>query len=91
VLVQRALLDHAATLVKPGGALVYSVCSPMPAEGPQQVEGFLARHAEFTLDPAQRVLPWLPSDAVDALGEIRLRTHLHDADAFFAARLVRRR
>jgi 16S rRNA (cytosine967-C5)-methyltransferase len=30
---QRAILQHAATCVRPGGALVYAVCSPEPEEG----------------------------------------------------------
>ena len=38
---QRAMLAHAATLVAPGGTLVYSTCSLEPEEGQDQVEAFL--------------------------------------------------
>lgn len=86
---QSALLDHAADLVKPGGVLVYSVCSPLPAEGRAHVERLLAARPEFVLEHARTALPWLPADAVDARGCVRLRPHAHDADAFFCARLRR--
>lgn len=86
---QSALLDVAAKLLKPGGTLVYSVCSPMPAEGRDQVAAFLARTPGFVQQDATAVLPWLPADAVDAAGGVQLAPHLHDADAFYAARLVK--
>lgn len=84
---QRELLAKAVTLVKPGGVLVYSVCSPMPAEGRGQIERLLAEHPELVLEDARAALPWLPADAIDERGCVRLRPHRHDADAFFCARL----
>jgi 16S rRNA (cytosine967-C5)-methyltransferase len=44
---QARLLDHAASLVRPGGRLVYAVCSLLPAEGEDQWRAFLARHPNF--------------------------------------------
>ena len=87
---QAALLDAAARLVRPGGALVYSVCTPLPEEGPLQVDAFLRRAPGFARAPARDVAPWLPADAVDDDGALRLRTYAHEADAFYACRLVRR-
>ena len=53
---QERMIDQAATLVRPGGRLVYSVCSIEPEEGPRVVERFVGRHPEFrrgeTLDTA---------------------------------------
>lgn len=86
---QAKLLRAAAALVKPGGALVYSVCSPMPEEGAHQIEAFLEGHPGFTREHLQKVLPWLPASAVDDEGQVRFLPHLHDADAFFIARLRR--
>lgn len=43
--VQGELLDAAASLVRPGGVLVYSICSIEVDEGPQQVGGGRAPHA----------------------------------------------
>lgn len=86
---QAKLLAAAARFVKPGGVLVYSVCSPLPQEGAHQIEAFLAGHTDFAREPLPAVLTTLPPSAFDELGQVRLRPHLHDADAFFIARLRR--
>ena len=44
---QARLLDHAATLVKPGGRLVYSTCSLEPEEGEAQIAAFLRAERRF--------------------------------------------
>src|SRR5262249_55129091 len=71
---QARLLDAVAPRVRPGGVLVYSVCTFTDEEGPAQVARFLASHEGFAQDG-------------DAL---RTWPHRHGADAFFAARLLRR-
>lgn len=86
---QAKLLQAAARQVKPGGVLVYSVCSPLPQEGAQQIEAFLHGHPDFAREDLRAVLPFLPASAVDDDGQVRLLPHLHDADAFFIARLRR--
>ena len=48
---QARLFDAAAVRVKPGGVLVYAVCSPLPAEGREQVKRFLASHTDFAPEP----------------------------------------
>lgn len=89
-LLQVKLLDRALDLTKRGGVLVYSVCSPIPAEGADHVERLLASRDDLVVEHARETLPWLPVDAVDARGCVRLLTHRHDADAFFIARLRKR-
>ena len=42
---QAAMLARAAGWLKPGGSLVYAVCSLEPEEGEQVVEAFLGRSA----------------------------------------------
>jgi len=54
---QRALLDHAATLLKPGGSLVYSTCSLEPEENGQLVESWVSDHAGFALRREQSLTP----------------------------------
>jgi len=90
---QRALLDRIAPWVKPGGTLVYAVCSLEPEEGEEQIEAFLERHEQFAVDPVTAdELPkdMLPTDA----GCVRtLPTTLTDAghvDGFYIARLTRK-
>ena len=69
------LLAGGLFLLAPGGALVYSVCTFTAAEGPRQIEAFLARHREFVRDP----------DAP----ELRTWPHRDESDGFFAVRLRR--
>jgi 16S rRNA (cytosine967-C5)-methyltransferase len=88
--IQRELLDRALSLTKPGGVLVYSVCSPMPEEGRAHIDGLVSSKNDVVLEDARATLPWLPANAVDDRGCVRLLPHRHDADAFFAARLRRR-
>ncbi|MES2754863.1 MAG: RsmB/NOP family class I SAM-dependent RNA methyltransferase [Pseudomonadota bacterium] len=91
---QAKLLDRAAPWVKPGGRLVYAVCSLEPTEGEAQLDAFLARRPGFAIDPvAPRELP--AEIAPDSFGRVRvLPGALADAggcDGFFIARLVRQR
>ncbi|HZL73443.1 MAG TPA: SAM-dependent methyltransferase, partial [Planctomycetota bacterium] len=54
---QDALLDAAASLLKPGGRLVYSTCSLEPDENERRVEAFVMRHSDFKAGPVQRSDP----------------------------------
>jgi 16S rRNA (cytosine967-C5)-methyltransferase len=55
---QLALLERCATLLKPGGRLVYATCSILPPENQELVARFLARHAAFSLAQAEvQLLP----------------------------------
>jgi 16S rRNA (cytosine967-C5)-methyltransferase len=89
---QRQLLDRAAEWVKPGGALVYSVCSLEQAEGEDIVTAFLERHAGFRVDPPKPgELPDFAMSSPD--GWVRLLPGVlaeqGGLDGFFMARLVR--
>jgi len=88
--VQRALLAAGAERVRPGGALVYAVCSPIESEGIEVARAFVAEHADFVVDDVTHVLRDLPESARGPDGTLRTRPHAHDADAFFAARFTRR-
>ncbi len=60
---QRELLDAAAELVKSGGLLIYSVCSPLAVETREVIAEFLAGHAQFKPSPLSGPgadLPWEP-------------------------------
>lgn len=95
---QKRLLDKAATLVRPGGHLVYCTCSLEPEEGEAQVATFLARHPDFTRVPVRPEELGGLSEPIDASGNLRtLPAHLNGAtpelrgglDGFFASRLRR--
>ncbi|WP_296613330.1 RsmB/NOP family class I SAM-dependent RNA methyltransferase [Sphingomonas sp.] len=79
---QSRLLDLGATLVRPGGALVYIVCSLLDAEGAGQVDRFLADHPQWTAE--------VPIAQGRPRGAGKRLTPAHDAtDGFFVARLIR--
>ena len=80
---QERLLDIAADLVKPGGRLVYAVCSILSREGAGQIDRFLQRHSSWIREETP-----IAGGRVDGAG--RLLTPGHDqTDGFFVARFVR--
>jgi 16S rRNA (cytosine967-C5)-methyltransferase len=48
--VQAAILDAAAAATRPGGRLVYSTCTISRRENSEQIEAFLGRHPDFSLE-----------------------------------------
>ena len=54
---QAYLIDLAATLVKPGGALVYAVCSLIGEEGQAQIDAFMRHNAGWTIESARTLTP----------------------------------
>ena len=90
---QAELIDHALKLLRPGGRMVYAVCSLEPEEGERQIEALLERNKDVALDPIQPQ----ETGGIEALHspEGWLRTlpgMLADKgglDGFFMARLVR--
>jgi 16S rRNA (cytosine967-C5)-methyltransferase len=83
VAVQSRLLDLAAELVRPGGRLVYAVCSLLSREGAGQIDAFLSRHSSWQVQETA-----VAAGRSDGAG--RLLTPGHDGtDGFFVARLGR--
>jgi 16S rRNA (cytosine967-C5)-methyltransferase len=68
---QRQLLARLARRVRPGGTLLYAVCSFSRAEGEGQVAGFLAAHPEFSLE--EQLAMWPHRDGGDGFFAARLR------------------
>jgi len=57
VTLQRKLLDSCSTVVRPGGRLVYSVCSIEPEEGATLIERWINSHKDFSLIKSEYLLP----------------------------------
>jgi 16S rRNA (cytosine967-C5)-methyltransferase len=95
--VQSRLLDHAATLVKQGGTLVYATCSLERDEGENQIKRFLERNLGFKRDPIDQDEFSGTRIFITEDGDLRcLPCHWPDTvdrmaglDGFFASRLVR--
>ena len=90
---QTRLLSAASDMIKPGGLLVYTVCSLQPEEGPAQVEKFLSSDGRFERVAITSEEIGGLADALTPSGDLRtLPCHwapLGGMDGFFAARLRR--
>jgi 16S rRNA (cytosine967-C5)-methyltransferase len=82
VALQSRLLDIAAELVRPGGRIVYAVCSLLSREGAGQIQDFLSRRSSWIVEETP-----IAAGRWDGVG--KLLTPGHDGtDGFFVARLV---
>lgn len=96
--VQSRLLDRAATLLAPGGTLVYCTCSLEPDEGTRQIERFLGRNDRFKRVPITAGEAGIEADWLTPEGDLRTlpfhlpgpQPELSGLDGFYAARLVLR-
>ena len=95
---QTKMLDKAFELVRPGGTLIYCVCSIEPEEGEQQIANLLRRNPDVSRAPITAEDVGGQSGFINAQGELRTLQpylpsddpRLSGIDGFFAARLVRR-
>ena len=79
---QTRVLDLAVPLVKPGGQLVYAVCSLLEREGEGQAEAFLSRHSSFSARDTG-----LAAGRSEGVGKLLTPGH-EGTDGFFIARFV---
>ena len=88
---QKAMLARAAGWLKPGGTLVYSVCSLEPEEGEAVADAFLAERRDF--EAAQIEAGELPPEIPVEGNRVRtlpgLFAEAGGADGFFLARFRR--
>jgi 16S rRNA (cytosine967-C5)-methyltransferase len=97
VALQARLLDHAVTLLRPGGALVYCVCSLEPEEAEQATAGLLARNPDLRRSPIRPEEVGGLAELLTPEGDLRtLPCQLPDPtprmaglDGFYAARIIR--
>ena len=89
--IQAAILEASAGYLKPGGVLVYSTCTILPAENQDVVSAFLSAHPEF--EPWDFTFPAKNGTVADIVSEDGMVTLLPDrnaTDGFFIARLRRK-
>ena len=93
---QRAALDQAAGMVRPGGRLIYVTCSVLARENGQQIGEFLERFPDFELRPYdanwRQAIGSEPPASADGLegGALLLTPASHGTDGFFVAVMDRR-
>jgi 16S rRNA (cytosine967-C5)-methyltransferase len=92
-LLQDRLIDSIATVVRPGGALVYAVCTVTEAEGPTRIYEFTKRNRKFRVESAVGPVTGhfiaTYSNQDTSFQALRTWTDLHGTDGFFAVRLTR--
>ncbi len=84
---QRLLLDRVSQYVKPGGCIVYAVCSMEPEENEAVISSFLQNRPDYGIDDGASDISSGVSLPIDTDGCLRTFPHRHDMDGFFAVRL----
>ncbi len=97
VKVQKRLIDHAADILKPGGTLIYCVCSLEHEEGEDQISNLLEKDKRISLQPISKSeVPGL-SMAIGSRGDLRIlpsfwsdfEPGMQGLDGFYIARLIK--
>lgn len=70
---QGRMIDHALTLLRPGGRMVFCTCSLLPDEGEVQVEDALMRHPNLRVDRAALQVQGIDTSWITVEGGLRLR------------------
>lgn len=83
---QNAILENAASLLKPGGVVVYSTCTTEPEENFNLIQEFLKKHTDFYIDNASK---YVNQALVNSNGCVETFTYKHHMDGSFAVRLVK--
>jgi 16S rRNA (cytosine967-C5)-methyltransferase len=86
--IQQALLGSAAAVLRPGGVLVYSVCTVLAEENEEIARHFLRKSRDFTVVP-KAALPDEVEAVANSDGFLQTFPHTCDTDGFFAARFER--
>ncbi len=90
---QAQFIDHAWSLLKPGGRMVFCTCSLLPDEGEVQIDEALLRHSDMRVDRAALALPGVDPAWQTVEGGLRLRPDywpdLGGMDGFYMACLVK--
>ncbi|MEN8193072.1 MAG: 16S rRNA (cytosine(967)-C(5))-methyltransferase RsmB [Bacteroidota bacterium] len=82
--IQPKLLEKGASLLKPGGELVFSTCTIEPEENFKIIEKFLEINDNFELINAKK---FFPDNFVDENGCVQTFPNVHGMDGAFAAKL----
>ena len=87
------MIDHALSLLKPGGKLVYCTCSLLPDEGEVQIEEALERHPDLVIDKSAANIAGIDPEWTTFEGGVRLRPdfwpELGGMDGFYIAVLTK--
>ncbi len=88
---QAEMIDHAWSVLKPGGRMVFCTCSLLPDEGEVQVDEALERHADMRVDVDALGVAGVDPAWISSEGGLRLRpdywSDIGGMDGFYIAML----
>lgn len=87
---QAMILDNAARILKPGGAMVYSTCTFSVEENEETVKAFLERNKDFVIEKPSIHEKLIEAGFVEKEGMYRLWPHKLQGEGHFAVRLVKK-
>jgi len=90
--IQSAMLENASRYVKPGGTLVYSVCTTEPEECEDIINSFLYNTTNYQPENLHPYLPqsiWGPNKNTSDNSGLYIYPHMHGIDGFYIAKLKR--
>lgn len=91
--VQTSLIEAAAKMVRPGGHLIYAVCSLQPEESDRIINKFLLNNSQFKRDPIKSGELAGADEFLSPAGDLRTLPcywpEIGGLDGFFAARIIR--
>ena len=70
---QGRMIDHALTLLRPGGRMVFCTCSLLPDEGEVQIDEALGRHSNLMVDRTALDIDGIDPKWITEEGGLRLR------------------
>ncbi|OUL33037.1 16S rRNA (cytosine(967)-C(5))-methyltransferase [Nostoc sp. T09] len=82
---QKELLSHTSTFVKPGGVLVYATCTLHPAENEEVISEFLTQFPNWQIEPPSVDSPLVGYSTPQ--GWCKVWPHRQNMDGFFMVRL----
>lgn len=88
--IQADLIRHVATLLKPGGTLVYSTCTLAPQENERLIEQFISEHSDFKINPIS-TNDGVNCQLLNEKGQVRIWPDQFNTDGFFICRLTKKK
>jgi len=87
--IQTEMLLQAGSILRPGGKMLFVVCTLSREENEGVVDCFLERHKDITLRDLREDAPGWAQPLIDDRGFLKTFPHIHHMDGFFAALFTR--